>query len=131
MLKHHNPPGLHTNPAFTQAVEVLPGASLVFIGGQNGTDESGVVVGDDIAAQTTRALINVRLAVEAAGGTLGDIAKWTVLITDPADAAAGFAAFGEFWDTTNRPPAITVQIVSGLADPTFLVEIEAIAAIQR
>lgn len=33
--------------------------------------------------------------------------------------------FRESWDATNQPPAITVQIVSGLADPTFVVEIEA------
>lgn len=128
--KHHNPLGLHQDPAFTQAVEVPADASLVFIGGQNGIDGSGAVVGDSPYEQTTKALENVKTAVEAAGGSAADIAKWTILVTDREHLNSGFAAFAEFWDQAIPPPAITVQIVSGLADASFLVEIEAIAAIQ-
>lgn len=131
ILKHHNPPGLHSNPAYTQAVEVPPGASIVFIGGQNGTDQTGEVLSDDIGTQTTQALENVRLAVEVAGGTVADIAKWTILLTDPNNVRAGFAAFSDFWNPDDQAPAITVQVVASLAHPTFLVEIEAIAAISR
>jgi enamine deaminase RidA (YjgF/YER057c/UK114 family) len=128
-LIHHNPTGLHQSPAFSQAVEVMPGARLLFIGGQNGTDASGSVVGDTVAAQTTQALANVQTAVEAAGGSLADIAKWTILVTEDAEIGAGFAAFQEFWNPSVAPPAITVEIVAGLAHPDFLVEIEAVAAI--
>ncbi len=127
-LVHHNPAGLHRHPAFSQVVEVPAGARFIFVGGQNGTDDSGAVVGDTVAAQTTQALANVRTAVEAAGGTVADIAKWTILATDSADIGPGFAAFQAFWDPAVPPPAITVQIVSGLASPEFLVEIEAVAA---
>lgn len=128
-LIHHNPPGLHQHPAFSQAVEIAPGARLVFIGGQNGTDASGSIVGDTVAAQTTQALANVQTAVEAAGGSVADIAKWTILVTDDAEIESGFAAFQAFWDPNIQPPAITVQIVAGLANPDFLVEIEAVAAV--
>lgn len=101
----------------------------MLIGGQNGVDESGCVVADDVAGQTRRALENVRIAVESAGGTVADVARWRVLLTDPNGAAAGFAEFAEFWDAANAPPALTVEVVSGLADPKFLVEIEATAAL--
>ena len=128
-LRHLNPDGLHRHPAFSQAVEVPPGARLVLVGGQNGIDASGNVVGDTVAEQTRQALENIRLVVEDAGGSVSDIARWRVLLTDPAGTADGFAEFTKFWDPATPPPAITVEIVAGLASHAFLVEIEATAAI--
>jgi enamine deaminase RidA (YjgF/YER057c/UK114 family) len=130
-LIHHNPSGLHRNPAFSQAVEVAPNTSLLFIGGQNGTDASGAIVGDTVETQTTQALANLKTAMEAAGGSLADIAKWTILATDTGDIESGLSAFQSFWDPDIPPPAITVQIVAGLAHPDFLVEIEVVAALSR
>jgi hypothetical protein len=43
--------------------------------------------------------------------------------------AEGFAAFGEAWGNAGDPPAISVHIVSGLASPQYLVEIDAVAVI--
>lgn len=128
-LTHHNPDGLHRSPAFSQAVEIPPGARIVLVGGQNGVDTEGNVVADDVAGQTRRALENVQTAVDAAGGTLADIARWRILLTDPSATEAGFGAFMTFWDPALAPPAITVEVVQGLAHPAFLVEIEATAAI--
>jgi enamine deaminase RidA (YjgF/YER057c/UK114 family) len=59
-------------------------ASLVVIGEQNGIDPYGNLVGDDPLAQAHQALRNVELAVQAAGGSLADIVKWTIKVTDPA-----------------------------------------------
>ncbi|CCH35329.1 RidA family protein [Actinosynnema sp. NPDC047251] len=127
-VTHLTPPTLHTNPAFTQAVKVEGPGTLLFIGGQNGVDAEGSVVGDDAGAQSARALDNVRLAVEAAGGTLADVIKLTILITDRSAIGPGFGAFQRLWGDRPNPPAITVQIVSGLANPAYLVEVEAVAA---
>lgn len=126
---HLNPNGLHCNPAFTQAVKVTGPASLVFVGGQNGVDADGRIVGDDAATQTKQALNNVVTAVEAAGGSLADIVKWTILVTERAALGPGNDAFGAMWGDRPNPPAITVQVVAGLANPSFLIEIEAIAVI--
>lgn len=116
--------------AFTQAVKVTDPGSLVFVGGQKGVDTEGEVVGDDAATQAQQALRNVQRAVEAAGGSLQDIVKWTILVTDPAALGPGFGTFQELWDQRPNPPAITVQVVAGLADPRFLVEVEAVAALE-
>ena len=43
------------------------------------------------------------------------------------DITPGFAVFQRVWGTSARPPAISVVQVAGLANPEFLVEIEAIA----
>lgn len=129
-LVHHNPDGLFTSPAVSQAVEVPAGARLLFVGGQNGVDETGQLVGPDAAAQTKRALENVRTAVEGAGGTLADVAKWTILTTSRDHIDAGVAAFGEVWDRSWPPPAITVAIVTSLGPEGALVEVEAVAALK-
>jgi enamine deaminase RidA (YjgF/YER057c/UK114 family) len=128
-IEYLNPPSLHQHPSFTQAVKVTAGTALVFIGGQNGVNENGAVVSDQVDDQTVRALRNVELAVEAAGGTLSDVVKWTIIVTDTASLGPGFAAFQQAWGDHPNPPAITVQVVTALANPAFLVEIEAIAAL--
>ena len=68
-------------------------------------------------------------AVEAAGGTVDDIVKWTIYIVDGQSFEEGFAAFMGEWGQRPNPPAITGCKVVALANPQFLVEIEAIAAI--
>jgi enamine deaminase RidA (YjgF/YER057c/UK114 family) len=128
-ITHLNPDGLAANPAFTQAVKVPGQASLLFIGGQNGVDAGGNVVGDDAAAQTEQALRNIELTLRAAGGSLENIVKWSITVTDPAALGPGFGAFQKLWGQRPNPPAITVQVVSALANPAFLVEVEAIAAL--
>jgi len=127
-VTHLNPEGLSVNPGFSQAVKVSGPGSFVFIGGQNGVDADGSIE-DDAGAQTRQALRNVELAVAAAGGSLADVVKWTISVTHPAALAAGFAAFRHSWGDRPDPPALSVQVVAGLANARFLVEIDAVAAI--
>lgn len=129
VVTHLNPPSLPANPAFSQAVKVTAPATLVFIGGQNGVDATGQVVSDRADEQAAQALRNVETAVRAAGGALTDIVKWTIVVTDRAALGPGFGAFQQRWGRQPNPPAISVQVVSGLANPAFLVEIEAVAAL--
>jgi hypothetical protein len=70
----------------------------------------------------------VQAALAAAGATLHDVVRWTIAIVDGHPPAAGFAAFREAWGDAANTPAISVHIVSGLARPQFLVEIDAVAA---
>lgn len=130
-VTHINPEGLPSNPAFTQAVKVAGATSLVFIGGQNGVDTDENLVADDVSAQTRQALENVKRAVEAAGGSIEGIVKWTIAVTDPASVQPGFAGFQEFWGERPDPPAVSLYVIAGLANPAFLVEVEAVAVIPR
>jgi enamine deaminase RidA (YjgF/YER057c/UK114 family) len=129
MITHHNPKGLFASPQFSQAVEIPAGARLLFVGGQNGVDETGQLVGPDAASQTKRALENVRTAVEGSGGLFANVAKWTILTTSRDHINAGVTAFLEVWGSENPPPAITVAIISDLGPEGALVEIEAVAAL--
>jgi enamine deaminase RidA (YjgF/YER057c/UK114 family) len=124
-----NPPGLPANPAFSQAVRVPAGADLVFVGGQNGFDATGSLVGPDLADQTAAALDNLSACLQAADAHLSDVVAWTVLLTEGTSPRAGFAAFTKAWPATTPPPTIAVAVVSALAVPGALVEISAIAAV--
>lgn len=124
-----NPESLHTNPAFSQAVKVAAGAGLVFVGGQNGVDGSGQLVGPDLASQTRQAVANLKTCLDAAGARPEDVVKWSILVQAGESLEVGFAAFGEAWGTISNPPAITFAFVAALGVPGVLVEIEAVAAV--
>jgi len=114
-------------------VHDLPGdvlaVAMVYVGGQNGVDGSGSVVGPDLASQARQALANLQECLKAAGATIEKVVKWTILVRDGEPLQDGFAAFSEAWGRRPNPPAITVAFVSGFAVPGALVEIDAIAAI--
>ena len=67
-------------------------------------------------------------AVKAAGGTLKDIVKTTTYVVGADTGAKIRPARQELLPAEGRPTSTTV-IVAGLADPDFLVEVEAIAVI--
>lgn len=122
-----NPTALPRNPAFSQGVVVTGPARTIYVGGQNGVDADGTVVGTDIYAQTVRAVQNLQLVLAEAGADAGAVVSMSITLTDPGALPAGFRAFQESWDAGAEPPVITVACVSALANPAFLVEISAIA----
>lgn len=131
LTTHINPAGMPASPAFIQAVRVSADADTIYVGGQNGFDDSGGLVGSDLASQSRQALANLQACLAAAGATITDIVKWTILVVDGYPVAEGFQAFTEAWGQRPNPPAITVAIVAGLAVPGAAVEIEAVAAVAR
>jgi len=122
-LTHVNPEQLHTSPAFSQGIIADAGRTL-YIGGQNGTDATGAITGG-IAEQTAQAFRNVIAVLKAAGAGTEHVAKLNIYVHVDADLGAGFAASRDSWG--DKPTAITVLRVAGLARPDALVEIDAIA----
>lgn len=101
--------------------------NLVFVAGIVALDASGNTVGDgDIKAQTCQVLENIRELVGAAGGTLSDVTKTTVYLTDFGNYASMNEVYREYF--AKAPPArATVKVE--LFNPRFLVEIDAIAVV--
>jgi len=115
---------LATEPSFP------PGATTIYVGGQNGADDTGqVVASHDAAAQAVRAVDNVETVLRAAGATLADVVAWTVLIAADADVAAAYGAIAPRLARAGAPPLVTAARVAGLAVPGALLEISAIAAV--
>jgi len=126
--RHINPEGLHRHPAYSQAVVVEQPAKTIYIGGQNGVDTDGNVVGPTVGEQASQALRNLATILESEGASLANIVHWTIAVVDGNALDEGVAAFQQAWNPADPPPAITVHVVAGLG-PDFLVEIDAIAVI--
>jgi enamine deaminase RidA (YjgF/YER057c/UK114 family) len=90
-----------------------------------GVDRDGRFAAGDVRAQTQQALDNIRALIEQAGGTMRDIVKCTVYVTDRADWQAMNEVY--FANFTDDPPHRVSCIVSGLGSPECLVEIDATA----
>jgi enamine deaminase RidA (YjgF/YER057c/UK114 family) len=123
------PPGLVVSPAFSHVAVVPPGATTIYVGGQNGVDDMGSVVSDDVAEQSIRAVDNASIALQAAGASLADVVQWTVLIAVDADLRAAYGAIAPRLATGGAPPLVTAARVAGLGVPGALIEVSAIAAV--
>jgi enamine deaminase RidA (YjgF/YER057c/UK114 family) len=129
-VEHLNPEGLPQNPAFTNVVVVTGPVRTIYIGGQDAVDATGQIVGaGDIGAQARQVYENIQTALEAAGAGLEHVVKWNILIVQGQPLEPGFAEFQRVWGERPNPPAITAAFVSALANPEFLVEIDAIAVV--
>lgn len=106
------------------------GNKLVFMAGQVGWDANGEMVGDDLVAQAEQALQNVRLAVEAAGGTVDDLTMMRTYVVDyrPEFVEQLLPVYQAFFAGT-QPPAQTWLGVQSLALPELQIEIEAQAVL--
>ena len=101
---------------------------MIYVGGQNGVDAEGRVVGSTLGEQASQALRNLATVLESEGASLANIVHWSIAAVDGHALDEGFAAFQEAWNPADPPPAITVHVVAGLG-PGFLVEIDAIAVV--
>ena len=126
--RHINPEGVHHSPAFSQAVVVEQPAKTIYVGGQNGVDADGKVVGSTVGAQAGQAFRNLATILESEGASLANIVYWSIAVVDGHALQEGVAAFQQVWNPADPPPAITVHVVAGLG-PGFLVEIDAVAVV--
>jgi enamine deaminase RidA (YjgF/YER057c/UK114 family) len=93
-------------------------------------DKSGDVVGrDDFGAQVRQVFENLRAAVEAAGGTFGDVIKLNSYFLDLSHLAE-FREVRDRYVNLEHPPTSTAIQVPRLFRPEFLVEIEAVAVVK-
>ncbi|MCU1578045.1 MAG: Endoribonuclease [Rhodoglobus sp.] len=113
-------------PVFSQGVRK---GQLFSVSGQGGADAAGEFAAD-AAAQTTRALENVRAILVAGGATFDDVVMLRVYLTTRDDYAAMNEAYAAFM-AENVPGGILparTTVFTGLPLPQMLVEIDALAA---
>ena len=99
--------------------------NTVYVSGMLAVGPKGETVGvGDVAAQTRHVLLAIQAVIEAAGGTMADIAMNSIFLKDLADYAAVNAVYAEFFPS--EPPA-RYCIRADLVRPDFLVEIASVA----
>jgi enamine deaminase RidA (YjgF/YER057c/UK114 family) len=108
---------------------VVKVGNTVYIAGQVSRDMDGRAIhAGDPVAQIRVVWSNLEKAVIAAGGSLNDIVKTTTYVVGVENLAKIRPARQELLPAEGRPTSTTV-VVAGLADPDFLVEVEAVAVI--
>ena len=120
-----------TQYGFSQAV-VAEAGDLVFVSGQVDWDRDQRIGHADLASQTPGAFANLIRVLQEAGAAAADVTALRIyIVADPADDTS---AVSEALRRTFGPgpgPAATWIMVRGLADPSFLIEVEATAVIRR
>ncbi len=132
-IERIDPPDLFdSSPYGFSQVVVATGSRTVYCAGQVAWDaDKEIGAPGDLAEQTRRSLINLERALAAAGGTLGDVVSVRVYVVGEhiRNGAVIRAALVEAFAAA--PPATTWIGVNALANPDFLIEIEAIAVIHE
>ena len=108
---------------------VVARGTMVFVRGQIGQDiDTGesVAIGD-AAGQTEKAMANIKMLLEEAGSNLEHICKITIYIIDPRYREAVYRTVGKWLKGVY--PVSTGIVVSALARPEWLVEVDAVAVI--
>lgn len=123
-----NPWSWQDNFGFSQAWRVDGARSVVFISGQVPLSAEGQLVGEgDFDAQCRQVFRNLETVLEQAGGGFDDVIKLTVYLPDIANLQRYREVKAEF--ITGEQPASTAVEVKGLAFPTLMIEVEAIAVL--
>jgi len=101
---------------------------LLHVSGQVAQGPDGQTVGTgDIERQTVQVLENLKALTEQAGGSLADVARIVVYLTAREHLPAVMAVRRRYF---REPfPATTAVVVAGLANPEWMVEIEATVAL--
>jgi 2-iminobutanoate/2-iminopropanoate deaminase len=115
-------------PGFAQAIKVTNAQTILFISGQVAwTDQGGPAHPGDFKAQARVVLLALKAQVEAGGGTLANLVKFTTFLTDarhqPEYRAVREEVLGK------KMPASTAMVVQGLWHPDCLIEVEGIAVL--
>jgi len=126
MLKHLNPPTV-VKPfsRYSQAVEVPANARWLHIAGQVGVTPDGTIP-KGFEAQAKQCWVNILAILAAASMGPEDLVKVNIFATS-ADVVAASRAIREA-ALKGAEPASTFLVVAALANPDWVVEIDAVAA---
>ena len=116
-------------PRYSQGI-LADGGKLLFIAGQTASDKDGNVVGKgDIEAQTRQVYMNIIAVLEDAGGSLDNLVMTTTYITDRKNREGYNRVRMGYYNKLKNAPTSTLVIITGLAHPDYLIEINGIAVL--
>ncbi|MFF5792887.1 RidA family protein [Paeniglutamicibacter sp. NPDC012692] len=111
--------------------QAVVAGGVVYLRGQIGQDldtRESVGIGD-VEAQTEKAMANIKMLLEEVGGTMEDIVKVTVYLIDPRYRETVYRTMGRWLKGVF--PVSTGLVVTALARPEWLVEIDATAVLSH
>jgi 2-iminobutanoate/2-iminopropanoate deaminase len=131
----HPRPPQHAMP-FVPGIKVRNCGTLVFLSGATASplyhkhphDPAEITPPDDIREQTRRVMENLKLVLDASGGTFRDVVKVTKFLTRMEEQDDVWAVMQDYFGD-HLPTSTTVE-VSGLVVPGLRLEVEMIAALE-
>lgn len=124
-MKIHNPAGMAPGIGYSHGIELPPQARLLYIAGQLGGSADGKFAAD-ITGQAEQAWRNLGTVLQAAGMGYENIVKLTHFLVRREDIAPYREVRAQFLG--KHAPASTLLVISALARPEALIEVEAVAA---
>ena len=121
-ITRSNPQAVKAPTGYTHAIQVTGDYRRLIISGQVGMALDGSVPTSG-EGQIAQALANLRAVLTANGMAIENIVKTTAFLTDRGLLGAYRQARGAVFG--DQAPASTLLFVAGLADPAWVVEIEA------
>ncbi|MDP2726458.1 MAG: RidA family protein [Dehalococcoidia bacterium] len=120
-----NPPDVAPPRGYSNAIKT---GNTIYLSGQVAYDINGNVVGKgDFEAQTRMALENMKRVLAAAGAQMTDVVQMNYYIRNLEDYPKLRNPYREYFG--KYFPCQTLTVISSLADPDLLIEIQAIAVI--
>jgi len=125
-----NPRALGAPSGFSHGVSA-PAGQLLFIAGQIAVDKDNRIVSNDIVEQFDRALANVVVVLEAAGGKPEHVTRFVIYVTDKVEYREHRKEIGQVYrrHMGKHFPAMVLVQVAGLLEDAAKVEIEATAVL--
>ncbi|MFI7643775.1 RidA family protein [Nonomuraea sp. NPDC049400] len=133
MIHRWSPGGVGAPVAqYSHLASVPDSHGLLFISGQVGVREDGVLTGADAESQTRQVFANIGALLAAAGAEPRHLVKLFTMVAGtehlPGCRAARTEVFKN-WFPEGDWPAHSLIVVSALAAPEIVVEVEAVAAV--
>ena len=120
--------GVFDPPAYSQAIKVTGAQTILYIAGQVAYDDKGQPAHKgDFAAQARAVFAAVKAQVEAGGGTMDSIVKINTYLTDIRYRSELIPVREQFFG--KKTPPSTLVAVTALAQPDWMIEVEAIAVL--
>jgi 2-iminobutanoate/2-iminopropanoate deaminase len=126
-VRHTNPQGMSTPATYSQVVEVNGPHRVVYLAGQTGQDASGKIA-QGIRDQAVQVMENIKTALASVGGGFEHVVKLNTYMLDiDAHGPAYREVRASYFSNKAALPASTLLQVSRLANPMYLLEVEALA----
>jgi enamine deaminase RidA (YjgF/YER057c/UK114 family) len=128
-IRRWNPEGIAAPASrYSHAVLATGASRWLHLSGQVGVAPDGAVA-QGLAAQIDQCLANIDAGLASAGMTRADVVKLTFYLTDGSpEAIATYRTRRDAWVGDGPVPAATLLVVSALASPALLAEVDCIAA---
>ena len=129
-LTFSNPPGLSSpRGAYSHVVEVNGPHRTVYIAGQTGVTANGKIA-EGFRAQALQVMENLKIALASVGGDFEHVVKLNSYLTNIEANASEFREVrAQYFTNKSTLPAATLVQVARLANPNFLLEVEAVAVL--